>query len=914
MQSSLRDLAGGLIDRPATCAALLAAIVMAFSLSLGSLKMDSSANGLIVEDFPETLAYENIKRTFGDDVAFTVVYRAENLFTPEILASLDDVSFGLEDIDGVTRVVSLSTVSDLRADQGDLSTSLLMAYPPESQAEADAIRDNALSNELLAGEVIGTEGKTAALHAYIESRPDDKAFERRTLETIETLLEEQRTRLGPAVEIYVSGAPVVSVAIVDNLLSDGSTLAPISIVVVALVLLAFFRTAIVVVLPIVTGIASVSVTLGFMALLGFEINPLSIIIPSLLLVVGATEDIHLLSEYAVALGQGKDKKPAIRAMMRVCIMAIFLTSLTTTIGFLTLAPHGIPMIAEFGMTASFGMAINLVLTILATPLVAKFMPIPNGFERPPTRLDTVIKAWIGNVVIAHRRWVMIGGLMFLAASAALATRVVVDNDFLSFFDEEAEIRQLLIEQSQDVSGASVLLVEVDTQREQGLMNPDALTEIAKLTDFLSARHDDVVSYDLFIRKTHKEVNGGDQTYFAVPDDANLISQYTLLIAPDTLSRFANFELSRALIVVRTMLSRSRELDQELTALRDFADREISPAMTVRFSGSQVLVAQSADTLSSEIVTNLAYVFVAIFILLTLLFSSIRAGLLSLVPNLVPIVGVFGAMGLLDIPLDTSVFPVAVIALGIAVDDTIHFMARYSHELRQHEANEDAIRSTIEHEFRPVVTSSAALIAGFFVLTFASFGSIQQFGLLAAIAMVLAVLADLIVTPALLVTTPIVNAWDMLQMRLPQNFGAKSELLRGLTKGEMRRVAGSAIRKSYAPGEVMLRQGETGRDMLLILSGSTEVAVQEPDGTTRHLAETSTGSALGERGFLTNRPRAVNVTARDEVKALQISANTLDRIKSRNPRLAAKLLHNIAVMLADRLHTTQSSELEAPSRS
>ena len=290
------------------------------------------------------------------------------------------------------------------------------------------------------------------------------------------------------------------------------------------------------------------------------------------------------------------------------------------------------------------------------------------------------------------------------------------------------------------------------------------------------------------------------------------------------------------------------------------------------------------------------------------------GVVSMVPNLVPIVGVFGAMGLLDIPLDTSVFPVAVIALGIAVDDTIHFMARYSHELRQHEANEDAIRSTIEHEFRPVVTSSAALIAGFFVLTFASFGSIQQFGLLAAIAMVLAVLADLIVTPALLVTTPIVNAWDMLQMRLPQNFGAKSELLRGLTKGEMRRVAGSAIRKSYAPGEVMLRQGETGRDMLLILSGSTEVAVQEPDGTTRHLAETSTGSALGERGFLTNRPRAVNVTARDEVEALQISANTLDRIKSRNPRLAAKLLHNIAVMLADRLHTTQSSELEAPSRS
>lgn len=900
MRALLHRFADILARRVFTAAALLLAIVVGFGSGLSRLEMDSSSTGLIAASDPAAAAYDDIKATFGDDVAFTVIYRSKALFTVDVLASLDDMSFALEDLDGVTRVVSLSTVSDLRGEGDVLNTNQLMAFLPESDAEAEEIGERARANELLVGEVVGRGGETAALHAFIEARPEDKDFQRRTLTAIQALIDREKARLGEETHIYVSGGPLVGVAIVDNMLADAKILAPLSIVAVGVVLLFFFQAAIVLVLPFVTGVASVSATLGFMGLVGFEINPLSVIIPSLLLVVGATEDIHLLSEYASALGKNQDKRQAIRSMLRVSGLAIVLTSLTTTIGFLTLAPHDIPLIAEFGVAAAFGMTINFIITVLATPLVARLMPAPKRFERPESRLLTPLRRWLADAVLRRRQWIVVGSLAFLGVSGALASQVVVDNDFLAFFKQDAEIRKTLAAQAEDISGASILLVEADTHRPGGLEDPATLKEIAKLTDFLKSRHGDVLSYDLFIRKTHMEMNGGDPPFFVVPDDPGLISQYTLLIAPETLSRFADFDMARAVILTRTKLAGSGAMMAELPTLEAFVAEEISPNVTVRFSGEAVLVAQSADTMSREIVTNLGYVFAAIFVLLSLLFSSVRAGLLSLAPNLLPIVGVFGAMGLLDIPLGTSVFPVAVIALGIAVDDTIHFMARYSTELRHTDANEAAIRATIDHELRPVISSSAALIAGFGVLTLAEFGSIQQFGVLAAIAMLLAVLADLVVTPALLVTTPIISAWDLLSARLDPAFARESDLLRDLKPSELRRVAASAQIESYEAGDRLLAEGDVGRDMLLIVEGAAEVTAS--DG--RQIGKVEKGAIVGELAFLTNAPRAATVAATEPVEALKISAATLDRIRRRYPRIAAKLYHNIALVLTERLATAQ----------
>ncbi len=328
-------------------------------------------------------------------------------------------------------------------------------------------------------------------------------------------------------------------------------------------------------------------------------------------------------------------------------------------------------------------------------------------------------------------------------------RVQVDSSIMNLFEEDAPVIRNFEEQSKDVAGAAIVVVEVDTHAPQGLQDPAVLKSMAQLTDFILERHDDVVSYDLFIRQIHQVVNEGDERFYAVPDRGDLIAQYSLMIDPQALSRIADFELSQGLLIARTRLESSSQVAREIEVLNAYADRVMPPDVDVTFSGARVLIAKAAEQLSREVVKGLFYVLCAILVVLALFFGSLRLAALSIIPNLFPVVGVFAMMVLLGIPLDTSVFPVAIIAVGIAVDDTIHFISRFTNLTSKGNSPWRAIRTTIATEFRPIVTSSVALIAGFSMLTMASFGSIQQFGILGSVAMFLALIADLAVTPSLL---------------------------------------------------------------------------------------------------------------------------------------------------------------------
>jgi hypothetical protein len=248
------------------------------------------------------------------------------------------------------------------------------------------------------------------------------------------------------------------------------------------------------------------------------------------------------------------------------------------------------------------------------------------------------------------------------------------------------------------------------------------------------------------------MNNGDPAYFTVPDSSDLIAQYTLLMNPETLNRFADFDFQVANIVVRSMIAGSREFESHLPAIRKYVDENLPADLKVRITGETILIHKTSDTISREIVNSLFFMAISIFIIISLLFRSLKIGLIAMVPNLLPIIGIFGVMGFLGISLSTSTLPVAVIALGIAVDDTIHFMVRYFHEIGKKSDNLAAIINTIRHEIRPVTCTSSALFLGFSVLMLAEFGSVSQFGLLAALAMLIALIGDLLITPALLYIT------------------------------------------------------------------------------------------------------------------------------------------------------------------
>ena len=894
----------------------LASVVLVLLLTaisatqLPALKMDTSANGLLIPGAEDTLFYEEVKQTFGDDENVSVIFRAPDIFTQPILQSIEDLSYDLQALDGVTRIISLTTVNNLTADEaGFLNTDTLLPYVPQTAQELAQVRHNTLSNELIHGEVINAQGTVAAIQLSIQDNPEDPLFGKKLAAAIEQLLTQQREILGPDIRLYQIGNITIGNSMMDNIFQDLLLITPLSLLVILIILFSFFRSGTTVILPLVTGLLSVIVSLGMMSVLGYAINPISLIVPSLLLIIGSTEDIHILAEYEQGIRDYKDKVVALKHMALRSGLVIFLTTLTTFAGFITLSSNAIAIISEFGIAAGLGIVANFVITILIAPPLLAFLSVPKSFVQPDKPFLTAVSDGLIAISTKHRKKVLAVCLLFITGSGVSALFLQIDSNYLHFFRDDSPVRLLVNEANEDLSGANAFYIVVDTQVEGGLQRPDNLAAIAKLTDFLDQRYATVVSYDRFIRKTHKEMNGGSDDFFLVPDDEELISQYTLLMEPGTLERFADFDFQKAAILVRLNFLGSSELNSDVAEIQAFVDKTLPRRLAVTVTGGSVLIAQTSDQISREILINLALMLTVIFFVICGLFVSVKAGLLAMVPNTLPLIGAFGAMGVLDIPLSTGTFPVVIIALGIAVDDTIHFMVRFSKEMQSTTNNEVAIAQTIRHELKPVLGTSLALVLGFIVLTFAEFQSIAEFGLLSAITISLALIADLLITPALLISVPLITYWDLLSLSMSQNVIDTSPLFKGMTTREIKRFALMGHIENEKAGELIIRQGDAGNSMLLLLKGELTILVKNKQGISTKIATVAPGEIIGEMSLLSNEARSASVQVQSDAQLLKIDARVLDKVDNSYPRLAIKIRKNISRILAARLKTSNQNYIE-----
>jgi uncharacterized protein len=285
----------------------------------------------------------------------------------------------------------------------------------------------------------------------------------------------------------------------------------------------------------------------------------------------------------------------------------------------------------------------------------------------------------------------------------------------------------------------------------------------------------------------------------------------------------------------------------------------------------------------------------------------------MVPNVLPIILGFGVMGLFGIPLSVATFPVSVIALGIAVDDTIHFMTRFSQEIKLTSSNREAIERTLRHELQPVFTTSTALVIGFAMLCFGEFASTVQFGFLAAATMAVAWMSDLVITPALLHATPLITGWDLLRLKIGEQVVERSPLFRGLKASEVKRVALLGTVTRHVAGDLLLRQGDKGDWMLVLLSGAARIEASDAASSrTREIGKVEPGDVVGEVAFFTSARRTASVVATEDGEVLRIDAARMRRVAQRFPKIAAKVYANLAQLLGAKVERTTLQIFEAAS--
>jgi preprotein translocase subunit SecF len=466
-----------------------------------------------------------------------------------------------------------------------------------------------------------------------------------------------------------------------------------------------------------------------------------------------------------------------------------------------------------------------------------------------------------------------------------------------------------------LSGLQVFSLTLDSPIPEYFSTVEGVGKIADAQALLDgqALYDKTQSFADIVKIMHQEMHQGDMALFTVPDDQEDLDLYLETFSRDDIEPYVTHDYSRARIMVRHSVSNSLELNHSLDELEPQLRGGLGEGVSFALTGKNLMVNRAAEELISGQLSSLVLVLTVIFLLFSILYTSVLAGLLSLVPNVIPVVFSFGAMGMLGVPLNPATAMVAAIVIGIAVDDTIHLMTRFGVESRRHLTESEATRATIRGQALPIISTSLALTLGFSVLAFSSFSVVVQFGLLAAGAMIYAMVADLFLMPILLRRLRLATVWDIIALKLDRDVLIKCPLFQRMSPYQIKKVALLSHMQDFKEGEIIIEHGEQSSGMYVLLKGSAQIQFEQDD-LTLDIDALKPGDVFGEIGFSgEDVERIASVVALGPVSVVRLDASSTQKGLRFYPSLAARLHRNIGVILGKRLVESHHRLADAVSR-
>jgi uncharacterized protein len=886
---------------------VIAVITAVLATGLAHLRVEVTAKDLMAADSPSGRFYEHAKQQFGSDDLTLVLVQADDVFHPDVLRAIKRLTDEIRTLPGVSGAQSLVTVSNIRAAGDTIDTEPLLpsGIPDDPRVLADAKRE-ALRNPILAGNLVSEDARATAVLVTTNHPDDEPNYDSEFAAALDRIIDSVRADSAGAVkDIWQIGGPYTKATLVQFVQNDQIRLMPVAFVLLLVVLWLMFRMSHAVAIPLTTGALSILWTVGLMGLTGYSITIITGLIPVLLICIGFTEDVHILAEYHHEYALKKDKRLALLATMDTLAVPLLVTTATTVLGFATLMTSDIRLLKEFGIFAPIGFVSNFIISLVVVPAMLRVWPLPPKLadiqHEAPAGKTHALMDWIGQFNLRHGKIVLVVALLIGLGSGFFATKIKLDNDLLSYFRTGTPLRERTYAAHEMLAGVTNFSVIVDGGSPDSIKSPAMLRAIAALQDHLAtvAGIDKTLSVADFVRTMHREMNGGDPASFVIPDSSDLIAQYLLMLDGTDLSRYVNFDYSSASITVRHNVTSTYELNSVLADLRGWSEGKFPKGTTVTPTGESILINEASDYMVYNMVSDLVTLLIAVALVNAAMFMSIRAGLLSLIPNLVPIAVVFGIMGIFGIPLNVGTCMIAAIAIGIAVDDTVHYMARYSAELDRHHDQEKAMFATLHAEGKSILSTSLALAGGFSILMWSSFVPTAYFGGLSALTMLLAIVTELTMTPILMVSTRLVTLWNIVGLKLEGDI-TSTALLRDFSDWEARKVIMLGTIEEFSSGQHVIQRGEeSDGSMYLVLSGALRASITEA-GREKLLTRMKSGDLFGEIALIDTKPRSADVIAEADTEILRLSSSDLERLRGRFPKVGAKLFRNLAWILGQRV--------------
>ncbi len=871
-------------------------------LGLPRLDIDTGFHSLIPQNHPDRRMYENIVKVFGSDNRCIVYVADKDFWSPSKLDAFERLHFALERLDFVRQVDDFFTISNIRGNGDRIEAHTILSFGPRDQAMAEAARQDALHNPLLAGNLVSRDGNSVALILGLESEPNFSDFK------IHAQLEKALAPFqSEFTQVFEVSAPRINAELTQILYQDLKILGPLSALVLVASILFFLRSRFAALVPLMTSGLSILWTLGVMGWISLPLNILSGMLPSLIVVIGSTEDTHMISAYVQGIEQAKDnpRMTGVNFMARHLGIPIILTVATTALGFASNLFSSMEMIRQFALAATIAVAANGVITVILVPMLLSMAgPMESGRKKPMPDLPELFVKAFGYTKQNYPRFILVVTALLCAFFVYQCSKLYVTNDPLSYFQRSQPLITQTRMINENLAGMRFFYITLDAGREKAFYEPENLEKLTKIQNFMDKQggFDTSLSLADHIAMVNQEFNLGDPSFYRVPEHQKLVAQYLLFFNRRDLKSYVNHDFSRACIMVRHHISDSTLLNGYIRELKAVVPEMAGPEIKTQVVGENLMVNAAAEDLIWAQVKSLAILLAVIFIITSIMFTSLKGGIISLVPSLIPVILMFGIMGYFKIPLNPGTAMVAVISIGIAVDGTLHLFFRYNELCRRTSDYEAAVFDTVQQVSTPMVTTSLALALGFGILLFSNFSIIAQFGALSAATMLFSLFANLLITPLVMSRVRLVGLYQILAIKMHRDVIRDSPLFKGMSNYEMRKAIVISELHEKTAGELLVKEGTYGRSMYLILKGQVDV-IRSAKGGQRHLATLGPGQIFGEIGFVKQIRRTADVKAKTPVEALRFDYIKLEKDLKFFPFIIAKLNFNISRVLGERLAET-----------
>ena len=716
---------------------------------------------------------DKFKATFGNDEFVFILFDTQDFFKPDTIRRIARLADDLEThVPYVKDMTWLGNVEHIEGVKGGVEIHELIENVPDTAGGMAKIKEQALNEKTWLNNLISPNGMVAGLILEMDNYPED-VFDPRN----EVALAVRNILVKPehkSFKTYVVGQPIMHHDYNKLANRESGIFFGICLLIQMGILFWVARGVRGIVVPLVIVVLSVLWTMGMIGVMGLTLNLFVILVPTLLICVGIGDAMHFISEFHDQCNHGLKRRQAVIEAVAGVGLPCLITSLTTAIGFLSFLAARIKPFREMGVYAAIGVMAAFVLTLVLVPVFYSFGKDQVRFKKASDRhrnhkdlFDRVLEK-ICRIVIGYPKTVLLVFICLSTVSVIGYQSVEVETNTAKMLSKKLLIRQAYDYVDDRMGGSMSLEVMLNTGKKDGVKDPVFLTQMDTFQQFvedhpLTTKTSSVLDV---LKKMRRALHENKKEYYAIPETKDGASQYLFLYETsggENLDKLVSFDYSIARLTARTKTLDTKDVRRFITDVKDFAQKNFGPTVKMEITGNAAWFKRLNDLVGDGQRQSFIIALIVITFVMMVVMGSFRLGLISMVPNVFPVLITLGLMGFAGIYMDTPLMSFSAVIIGVAVDDTIHFMMRFRREFKRLGNYTDSLLATLSTAGRPITFTTITLVLGFSVLAFSNVSGIVKFGLLSSFAFLWALLADFFFMPAFLLLLKPLGAEEQVSM-------------------------------------------------------------------------------------------------------------------------------------------------------